>query len=95
MARNKDSKFNAAEGFNFINEEPEVSVRTIPGKNVKKEIGSTQGRKGMKLKRMTMAMSDDNHEYVFGEAKKLGISATAFVNQVLDLYREDHPAESE
>ncbi|MEE1229385.1 MAG: hypothetical protein U0K57_10505 [Lachnospiraceae bacterium] len=95
MARNKDSRFNAADGFDFIGEEPvqTAPVKSIPGRNVKKEIGSTQGRKGMKLKRMTMAMSDDNHEYVFSEAKRLGISATAFVNQVLDLYREDHPIE--
>ena len=68
-----------------------MQSKQIPGTNVKKEIGTTQGRKGFKLKRMTMALSDDNHSYVFAEAARIGISATAFINQVLDLYREEHP----
>ena len=54
---------------------------------VKKEIGTTQGKKGQKLKRINMAFSDDNHYYVTHESRRRGISATAFVNMIIDQYR--------
>ena len=54
---------------------------------IKKEIGSTQGKKGQKLKRINMAFSDDNHYYVTHESRRRGISATAFVNMIIDQYK--------
>jgi hypothetical protein len=54
---------------------------------VQKEIGTTQGKKGQKLKRINMAFSDVNHEYVTKESRRRGISSTAFVNQIIDEYR--------
>lgn len=55
---------------------------------VKKDIGTTQGKKGFKLKRINMAFSDINHDYVTKESRRRGMSATAFVNQILDEYRK-------
>ena len=51
-------------------------------------IGSTQGRKGHKLKRTNMAFSDLNHEYITMESRRRGISATEFVNQIIEKYRK-------
>lgn len=53
-----------------------------------KEIGTTQGKKGQKLKRINMAFSDVNHEYITKESRRRGISSTAFVNQIIDEYRK-------
>lgn len=55
---------------------------------IQKEIGTTQGKKGQKLKRINMAFSDVNHEYVTKESRRRGISATAFVNMIIDEYRD-------
>lgn len=55
---------------------------------VQKEIGTTQGKKGQKLKRINMAFSDVNHEYITKESRRRGISSTAFVNQIIDEYRK-------
>lgn len=52
----------------------------------KKEIGNTQGKKGMKLKRINMAFSDDNHDYITRKSRQMGISATAFVNLIIEQY---------
>lgn len=52
-----------------------------------KVIGSTQGKKGQKLKRINMAFSDANYEFITTQSRKMGISATAFVNYIIDKYR--------
>ena len=49
--------------------------------------GSTQGKKGEKAKRINMAFSDDNHDYITKESRRQGMSATAFVNRIIDEYR--------
>lgn len=61
-------------------------VQKVP--EVQKEIGTTQGKKGQKLRRINMAFSDVNHEYVTKESRRRGISATAFVNSIIDEYRQ-------
>ena len=53
-----------------------------------REYGTTQGRKGQKAKRINMAFSDKNHEFITKESRKQGMSATAFVNMILDQYRD-------
>lgn len=53
----------------------------------KKEVGSTQGKKGQKLKRINMAFSDVNHTYITFESRRRGLSATAFVNLIIAEYR--------
>lgn len=103
MALNKSSKLGAAEGLNFKYDAEEVQIpNTIDNINahqvqdvqqvyevqeIKKEIGTTQGKKGQKLKRINMAFSDENHEYVTKESRRRGISATAFVNLIIDEYK--------
>lgn len=86
MARNKVSNFSADEGLfdKFKNTQQVQEIKLAPSV---KEIGSTQGKKGQKLKRINMAFSDVNHEFIISESRKNGISATAFVNRILDAYR--------
>lgn len=96
MARNKDSRFGAADGFDFndeykniAQEVQEVNTRSTRREEPKEEntIGSTQGRKGHKLKRINMAYSDSNYEYITMESRRRGISATEFVNKIIEAYR--------
>lgn len=99
MARNKTSNFSADEGLfdnlkstQQVQEVNTISISSTSSLHNKftqqpKEIGTTQGKKGQKLKRINMAFSDINHEYIVRESRKIGISATAFVNQIIDLYR--------
>lgn len=98
MARNKISNFSADEGlFDRFKNAQEVQdvqqvqeVQEVKIAQTVKEIGSTQGKKGQKLKRINMAFSDANHEFIVTESRKNGISATAFVNRILDAYRNQN-----
>lgn len=98
MARNKVSNFSADEGlfdkFKDTQEVQEVQyvqeVQQVTITPTIKEIGSTQGKKGQKLKRINMAFSDVNHQFIVSESRKNGISATAFVNGILDAYRNQN-----
>ncbi|MFA9423388.1 MAG: hypothetical protein ACERLG_07405 [Sedimentibacter sp.] len=54
---------------------------------VQKVLGTTQGKKGQKLKRINMAFSDINHDYITKESRRQGMSGTAFVNMIIDQYR--------
>lgn len=99
MARNKDSRFGAADGFEFndeykniTQEVQEVNTRSTRREEPKEEntIGSTQGRKGHKLKRINMAYSDSNYEYIKMESRRRGISATEFVNEIIEAYRKNN-----
>ncbi|MBH1942537.1 hypothetical protein I5677_16720 [Mobilitalea sibirica] len=84
MALNKSSKFGATDNLDFNINTQEVQHVQVE----RKEIGTTQGRKGQKLKRINMAFSDINHEYITIESRRRGISSTAFVNQIIDDYRK-------
>jgi predicted DNA binding CopG/RHH family protein len=89
MALNKSSKpiFGATENLDFgSNTQEEQKVHDVH--EVHKEIGTTQGKKGQKLKRINMAFSDINHEYITKESRRRGISGTAFVNLIIDEYRK-------
>jgi len=55
-----------------------------------KQIGTTQGRKGMKLRRINMAFSDINYEYVKKTSRMNGMSATEFINMLIDEHRTIH-----
>ena len=57
----------------------------MPGR----ELGSTQGKKGQKLPRMNVAFSDENHAYLTYISRRRGLSATAFVNLIIDEYRRN------
>ena len=89
MARNKISNFSADEGL-FDKFKNAQEVQEVKIAQTVKEIGSTQGKKGQKLKRINMAFSDANHEFIVKKKKKNGISATAFVNRILDAYRNQN-----
>lgn len=95
MARNKTSNYNVTEGLNFnvtqeVQEVHEINTNTQQVQEVKKEIGNTQGKKGMKLKRINMAFSDDNHDYITRKSRQMGISATAFVNLIIEQYKNNN-----
>lgn len=53
----------------------------------KVEFGATQGKKGHKIPRINMGFSPENHEWVKSRSKQLGISATEFVNAILERER--------
>ena len=50
-------------------------------------LGTTQGRRGQKAKRINMAFSDANHRFITMESRRRGLSATVFVNQIIDEYK--------
>lgn len=52
-----------------------------------RKLGSTQGRKGEKLKRINIAFDDENYEYVRLESRRRGHSITKFINDILEQYR--------
>lgn len=52
------------------------------------ELGMSQGRKGLKLKRMTMAFSDMNYDFMRSYARQKGITATQLVNDLLSELRK-------
>jgi len=95
MALHKSSKttsFGATENLDFGNNAQDVQeVQQVSiVQTVQKNIGTTQGKKGQKLKRINMAFSDVNHEYITKESRRQGISSTAFVNLIIDEYKKTH-----
>lgn len=84
MARNKDSRFGVADGFDFndqyekntqeVQHAQEVNIRSTRG---------TQGRKGCKMPRINMAFEPDIHEWIQKSARRNGITMTNFVNSIL------------
>lgn len=96
MAKNKPSTFGVTDDLDlgtpirntqYIAQE----VQQVAQHELKREYGTTQGnRNGAKLKRINMAFSDTNHEYITKESRKIGMSATAFVNMIIDRYRDSY-----
>lgn len=56
---------------------------------VQEELKPTQGVKGSKRKRINMAFSDANYDYIVHESRRRGISATQFVNNIIAAYRAE------
>lgn len=94
MARNRNSGFGSADGlFGQVkeSEKEEISIRsTISTRNntqdvqeVHEELPQTQGRKGIKAKRINMAFSDENHAWIKTEARRQGLTATQLVNDII------------
>ena len=55
---------------------------------VKRELGTTKGKKGQKLARINMAFSDDNYYFIREESERLNMTMTEFVNELIKIYRE-------
>ena len=89
MAKNRPSTFGATDNLDFGNAQQVQHVQEVQKSTVKKnEYGTTQGnRNGIKLKRINMAFSDTNHEYITKESRRQGMSATAFVNILINNHR--------
>lgn len=104
MARNKTSKFGAAEGL-FEMEKQKVSdvqkvcevqeeksveeVKKVQQvQDVHEEMPATQGKKGAKAKRLNLAYSDANYEYISKESRRRGLTMTQFLNDIIATYRE-------
>lgn len=104
MARNKTSKFGAAEGLFATQEQEALDVQNVyevqEEKNIKEiknvqrvqdvheEMPATQGKKGAKAKRLNLAYSDANYEYISKESRKRGLTMTQFLNDIIATYRE-------
>lgn len=94
MARNRNSGFGSADGlFGQVkeSEKEEMSTRSTTStrnntqdvQEVHEELPQTQGRKGIKAKRINMAFSDENHEWIKKEARRQGLTATQLVNDII------------
>lgn len=84
MARNKDSRFGVAEGFDF-NDQYEKNAQEAQCVQEVNTISTrgTQGRKGCKMPRINMAFEPDIHEWIQKSARRNGITMTNFVNSIL------------
>lgn len=69
---------------NLTHETQEVQAENV---GIKRTLGSTQGRKGEKLKRINLAFDDVNYEYVRIESRRRGKNITEFVNEIIEDYR--------
>lgn len=95
MAKGRSSSFKDAGNDLFGSKSKEKAVQQVQeAHDVQKvqqeklrEYGTTQGKKGQHAKRINMAFSDANHEYITKESRRRGMSATAFVNQIIDIYK--------
>lgn len=94
MARNRNSGFGSADGlFGQVkeSEKEEMSTRSTTStrnntqdvQEVHEELPQTQGKKGTKAKRINMAFSDANHEWIKKEARRQGLTATQLVNDII------------
>lgn len=92
MALNRKSAFGAADGlFDKSKEDTDISTRSIGStrrytqdvQEVHEKLPQTQGKKGAKAKRINMAFSDENHEWIKRESRRQGISATQYVNDIV------------
>lgn len=63
-----------------------VSKKSVTGSTPSGMTG-TRGRKGMALPTMNMRFSKENYEYIKREGAVRGLSATAFVNWLIETYR--------
>lgn len=55
----------------------------------------TQGRKGVKLPRINLALSSENYDYVRVMARMTGQTQIDFVNFIIDKHRTEHPEQYE
>lgn len=55
----------------------------------------TQGRNGAKLKRINMAFSDENYDFIYTVGRFKNLSITAYVNEIIAAYRETHGVNEE
>lgn len=76
-------------------EEPKVEKDTVigaaSGTEVVTPVGldSTRGRKGQKLPTMNMRFTPENYEYMKREGAVRGMTATKFVNWLIESYRSN------
>lgn len=91
MAKGRTSSFLDAGNDLFGSRETEQQVQVVQDvqKEQQREYGTTQGKKGQHAKRINMAFSDANHEYITKESRRRGMSATAFVNLIIDAYKKN------
>lgn len=85
-----EHKVQNAQEKNLTHEEQKVhETQEAQAENVgiKRTLGSTQGRKGEKLKRINLAFDDVNYEYVRIESRRRGKNITEFINAIIEDYR--------
>ncbi len=52
--------------------------------------GRTQGRKNCKMPRINLSFDSENYDFIRVMSRITGQSMTAFINQVMTAYREEH-----
>ena len=89
MARNKTSKFGAAEGLFATQEQEALDVQNVyEVQEVQEEKTIKETKKGAKAKRLNLAYSDANYEYISKESRRRGLTMTQFLNDIIATYRE-------
>lgn len=56
-----------------------------------RSLATTSGRKGVKMRRINMAFTDENYLFVKTGARCYGRTMTQFVNDILTRFVEEHP----
>ena len=72
----------------------DIHARSTAGKEEQAERAAamqTQGRKGCKAKRINMAFTPGNYEFIKVMAKASGRTMTEFTNLVIAAYQREHP----
>lgn len=77
-----------------MKEQKITHTRSVAGEEEQAERAAamqTQGRKGCAAKRINMAFTPDNYEFIKVMAKASGRTMTEFTNLVIAAYQREHP----
>lgn len=77
--------------LNFINIEKNNNTQDVYNTyktQETQEVQKTQGRKGQKLPRMNMAFYGDNLPYINKMSRLKGVTATAYINELIEQDKE-------
>lgn len=72
----------------FINTEKNNNTQDVYNTYETQEVQKTQGRKGQKLPRMNMAFYGDNLTYINKMSRLRGMTATAYINELIEQDQE-------
>lgn len=82
----KAKKVSDKSDANEVVEEQSVSQNVVTQPS---GMTGTRGRKGQKLPTMNMRFSVENYEYMRREGRARGMTATSFVNWLIETYRSN------
>jgi hypothetical protein len=78
---------NPLEGLGFGGAKEAAPAAPPPAPANGDTLHNTRGRKGHKLPRINMAFTPENHKFITFTSRQQGISATEYVNNLIDAAR--------